>query len=112
MKTITLSRCSGNYYVTIRGIRGQQSYEREALNVETGEWEKGKPVTSKHNPYSHYRHVAYNTEAIVTIGGVQKESYIEIAKLALEMGVTGYTTRRMLLEGKKASLLPPVNSVI
>lgn len=121
MKTITISEWNGVRYITIRGIRGQQSYYRKALNMKTGEWEDGEPVTGKHNPHTHYIHSAAYTEPIVTIGGVggmgsvggiNGDNFLKIAKLAIEMGVEGYTTRCSLLKGKDRGLLPPVNSVL
>lgn len=119
MKTITVSKVNDTLYISIRGIRGQQSTDRRALNMITGEWECGDRITGKNNHnfgapghYGCYHHAAVNAEPICTIGGVKEESFIEIAKLAIKLDVSGYTTRRNLLDGKTMSILPPVNSVL
>ena len=111
MKTITISEHNGQHYISIRGIRGQQSCERQALNMKTKKWENGN-IAGKNNPCSHKHHHAVNTKAIVTIGGVKRGDYLPTAHLGLKMGVTGYTTRRMLLDGRKHNILPPINCAI
>ena len=111
MNTITVSEHNGQHYVSIRGIKGQQSCDRRALNIKTEKWENGN-IAGKNNPCSHKHHQAVNTKAIVTIGGVREDDYLKIARLALSMGVTGYTTRRMLLDGKKYGMLSPINCVL
>ena len=111
MNIITISEYNGQHYISIRGIRGQQSCKRRALNMKTEKWENGK-IAGKNNPHQYLHHHAANTKAIVAIGGVREDDYLKIARLALSMGVTGYTTRRMLLDGKKCSILAPVGSIL
>ena len=111
MNTITISEYNGQHYISVRGIKGQQSYKRQALNMKTEKYENGE-IAWRNNPNQYRHHYAVITKAIVTISGVREDDYLEIARLALSMGVTGYITRRMLLDGKKCNILPPINSTL
>jgi hypothetical protein len=104
MKTITISKAGNHYIANVYGIRGQQSREHESL-IFNSDFLQVNEIPD----YSNGR------EEVCVIAGVNwtdNTNYIgELIKIAVDNSVSGYTTRKRLLNNKFGGLLPPLDMI-
>ena len=106
MKTLAIKKTDNqNYVVFYPSIPGQQSREDVVFILSSS----GDLVAEK--TYHDIWAWKDNCHLVCMIGGVEKGKEINVARKAIELNIDGYTTARLIRDGKSFNLLPPLNLV-